>query len=819
MYDIRQFKPALYSLLILGFCGFAVAFEAPLLWVVAVAATLFNARQVRRERFRPLPRLAANALTVAALGFVIFHSDLDTTKFVASIAQFLVLLQIVKLYEQRANRDYGQLLVLSLLMMVAACISTASLWFALLLAVYLCLSLYCCLLFHLKVETDHSKQAIGLPAGKANPATLRQDEHFLGRSMLRLTALIAAASIAAAVVVFLFFPRNRGAGMLANLQFKSSQTLMGFKPEVSFEQIAAITHSDAIVAHVRVWKNDQPIGGAAPLILRGITLDVYGGNGSNGGDAWTWARSARTALDPHDIDSDVMFASDVPSTPLIRQEVTLQPTGTLVLFAEAGPVRLRPGSIEGGVSYSPVDEVLQLKQATSSQIAYEVDSTGTIDVGVPRSYDEMAADYPERRRWSAGAAAPRAGEPFVWQDQSGPGYPPLPADGARLPGTRRRPPWRTQVNDEPTQSVIDPQIASYARRPDVSGTDATGPLAAQRDPKARVTPLDATIAASIERHLRSGPFSYTLDLTDTQRPKDIDPLVYFLYTTHRGHCEYFAGAMTLLCQSLGLQARVCVGFHCDEFNSFLGAYIVRQSHAHAWVEVLDDQGHWESFDPTSARGTAATVKADTFMSRVRHLIDFLDFTWAKSVIAYDADNHASVVQAVNNHLLSGRDDSMRAVSDLRRWFESIDVDAIAAPTVDVVMTLFIITLVGAITWYVVEQWLLRRRARRIGLEALPSDEQLRLARQLGFYDELVRLLERHHITRPGHLTPLEFSGSISFLPRAVFDSIGRLTLIFYRIRYGRRALTQGQLRHLDNVIARIATDLRHGAAPRLRRLG
>ena len=37
-------------------------------------------------------------------------------------------------------------------------------------------------------------------------------------------------------------------------------------------------------------------------------------------------------------------------------------------------------------------------------------------------------------------------------------------------------------------------------------------------------------------------------------------MVAFLYDLKRRHCEYFAGAMTLMCQSLHLNARMVVGF-------------------------------------------------------------------------------------------------------------------------------------------------------------------------------------------------------------------------------------------------------------------
>jgi transglutaminase-like putative cysteine protease len=112
--------------------------------------------------------------------------------------------------------------------------------------------------------------------------------------------------------------------------------------------------------------------------------------------------------------------------------------------------------------------------------------------------------------------------------------------------------------------------------------------------------VDDAIATNIENHLRS-TFAYTLDLTDAKRIEGQDPMVAFLYDLKRGHCEYFAGAMTLLCQSLGMQARMVVGFKCDEYNPIVKQYVVRQAHAHAWVEVLLPDGHWKTFDPTSGR--------------------------------------------------------------------------------------------------------------------------------------------------------------------------------------------------------------------------
>jgi len=102
--------------------------------------------------------------------------------------------------------------------------------------------------------------------------------------------------------------------------------------------------------------------------------------------------------------------------------------------------------------------------------------------------------------------------------------------------------------------------------------------------------------------------------------------------------------------------------------------------------------------------------------------------------------------------------------------------------------------------YVVQRRRMRRRAARIGLANLPTAEQIRLAKQLGFYEQLTTLLERHRIVRPRHQTPTEFSDSLSFLPNEAFDTIRRLTRVFYSIRYGRRVLAQEEQKDLESTV-------------------
>jgi protein-glutamine gamma-glutamyltransferase len=58
--------------------------------------------------------------------------------------------------------------------------------------------------------------------------------------------------------------------------------------------------------------------------------------------------------------------------------------------------------------------------------------------------------------------------------------------------------------------------------------------------------------------------------------------------------------MALMCRSLGIPARVSVGFYVDPASEVLNFYEVREFQAHAWVEVYFGKQGWVEFDPTSS---------------------------------------------------------------------------------------------------------------------------------------------------------------------------------------------------------------------------
>jgi len=112
------------------------------------------------------------------------------------------------------------------------------------------------------------------------------------------------------------------------------------------------------------------------------------------------------------------------------------------------------------------------------------------------------------------------------------------------------------------------------------------------------TSRERRIALTLESHLRdSGIYTYSLNMevVDPNR----DPVEDFLFNRQRGHCEYFASALTLMLRAAGIPARLVTGFKGADRLSSTGYYEVQQRHAHAWVEALVD-GRWIVLDPTPA---------------------------------------------------------------------------------------------------------------------------------------------------------------------------------------------------------------------------
>ena len=102
---------------------------------------------------------------------------------------------------------------------------------------------------------------------------------------------------------------------------------------------------------------------------------------------------------------------------------------------------------------------------------------------------------------------------------------------------------------------------------------------------------------------------------DTQVPDPAtDDAVWDFLTQRQGYCVQFATAMTIMARTVGIPARLAIGFLPGRPSTEVqGQYVVSGRQAHAWPELYFDDAGWVRFEPTPAAQTGAPpLYADPF---------------------------------------------------------------------------------------------------------------------------------------------------------------------------------------------------------------
>ncbi|MEE2977527.1 MAG: DUF3488 and DUF4129 domain-containing transglutaminase family protein [Pseudomonadota bacterium] len=282
------------------------------------------------------------------------------------------------------------------------------------------------------------------------------------------------------------------------------------------------------------------------------------------------------------------------------------------------------------------------QRPAAESVPNSADATG----GAPGVFDYNITLEPPRQRW---LFALDRGQSIEARDGTGRSIDgefisTQPVDQRVRYHARSRLPERNRADDARPLDPLTQQMA-LALPP---GNGQARALAAQW---AELPPAQRVSAAL--KLFGSAPFAYTLEPEPLQ-DQQIDD---FLFRTHRGFCEHYAGSFVFLMRAAGVPARVVVGYLGGEVNAVSGDIIVRQSDAHAWAEVWLDGRGWVRVDPTAAvapqrveRGLAAAVPASEFRSRraeepgwlrsVRWGLDGLLSGWNSWVLGYDRNRQA-----------------------------------------------------------------------------------------------------------------------------------------------------------------------------------
>jgi transglutaminase-like putative cysteine protease len=105
-------------------------------------------------------------------------------------------------------------------------------------------------------------------------------------------------------------------------------------------------------------------------------------------------------------------------------------------------------------------------------------------------------------------------------------------------------------------------------------------------------------ARAIETYLRT---NIAYDESVDAPPGDADIVDFLLFERERGYCEYYASAMTVMLRSIGVPARVVVGFYPGQYDDARGGYLYVQRNAHAWTEAFFPGYGWIPFEPTASQ--------------------------------------------------------------------------------------------------------------------------------------------------------------------------------------------------------------------------
>ncbi|MBK7317498.1 transglutaminase domain-containing protein [Candidatus Villigracilis affinis] len=104
-------------------------------------------------------------------------------------------------------------------------------------------------------------------------------------------------------------------------------------------------------------------------------------------------------------------------------------------------------------------------------------------------------------------------------------------------------------------------------------------------------------AKAIERYLRTYP--YSLDVTPPAPNQDVAD--YFLFELKKGYCDYYATSMVVMARSVGLPARLVIGYANGIYDARSAQYIIREADAHSWVEIYFTEVGWVEFEPTAGQ--------------------------------------------------------------------------------------------------------------------------------------------------------------------------------------------------------------------------
>jgi len=728
----RAFRRTVLFTALAGHLAYAIAAEKPALALVGVLAMVLSGwlvNQSLKGHPRPLPRALLNGLVVAAIAHLTLQLLGRTQEVITSLTDFLAYVMLVKSFDRARMRDEAQLLGLSLFVVIGALLTGQSLAMGLALLAYTPLAITSTVLLQMYHSIERHNDTLRAVGLGDQVALFGQqlERQRAPRASLTVASVCVVASVAAGVVAFIITPRQLAQQLGMAAAPFVKTQATGFTDSITLGSAGNIYQDNTPVMDVRVITG---AGVPGELSRSGGPIYLRGAVLSNY-DKGTWSglEHRSTPADPPQ------------SHPSDRRQ-----SGSLIVpGGELARIRTRYEIIQRNAKSTAGESPLF---APLHPVAVSTDAKGQI---IYRAADGMLK------------LIPGPGGRLAYSVTSASDY------------------VEPDVGDaEPPTNAFSPRVQALARR-----------IIAEHniDPeKFKESPTEIRRAAqAVSAYLAT--YAYTLEMIAPAPGQD--PIEMFLFETKRGHCEYFSAAMVALLSSSGIPSRIATGFAAAEYNSVSGYYTVRQSDAHAWVEVRMAPDRWETFDPTPVGELQSSRRASAGpIGWIKHLWDAIEFSWLDNVVAYDKGIKLDVIG------IAGRTDPGAAavkwqnrLAEVQAWVRKHLPEGVVARSL----------LVGALTFALVmgAYWLFQIGSRAFAplrtllarlspRRARAITQQTQVPKDAWFYREALDELDAAGQGKPAETPPITFADTLE--PVAA-NALHRIARLFYRSRFGGEPLS------------------------------
>lgn len=807
------------SLTVLGTSLMGMGERDPYLPAVAALVAVSSVFLTDYKGWFRLNATIANVTGLVAVVAALQHlRSFGSDAWLMAIAHLLSYLQFILLYQQKSNRHYWLLMMLSLLQVAVAAALNLEFWFGVLLIAYLLAGLLSLTLFFMlrelrrfesrelrSTEGESLADAIlsGAPAsrGSFTPGVYIDPSYgHVNFAFLRRLVGMLVFTLCLTAMLFYLMPRvDPDRGRWQYPRGASPQRLTGFSDGMSINDMGELLESKSPVLRLQLFEmpSNKPYPVVANVRLRGTVLTRY--------EDGQWKRDF--------LDSDELPPLNYKPPPevepyLVKQVIEIEPIQNPFLFA-IGPFAPleRRYDVQIHTSYL---HLIRSAQFRNTRFRYELVTWGIRD-------GRMLDQFPNYQVYEIPLRKP---DELVAA--------PITPDQYRM---LIRMPHREGVPQLGRLSALAQEIAPVLPVPDLQ-PDLDFWRRFRRSDLWTIFEQYQSIpseevrqrAKALEKFLRlDGGFRYSLraEIKDAS----LDPIEDFLFNRKAGHCEYYASALTLMLRSLKIPARVVCGFTSPEWNPMGQFYQVRQCHAHSWVECYLPDGTWLQLDATPPEGrNEAIAQLDTGFPLMRQISDMVDYVWSGYVLGLDSKRQEEAVYSPIRHSISQMLDFVSRPSAWQEWWRETQAawrrDGLYGVAQRFAnryvggLLLLILSIAGLIAWRI-----RNRKRRRASAEVEAFDFVSPIPSEtVHCFQRLEQVLARFQMIRAAGQTPRQFAREVA---RALADRAGcagcapiprRIVEAYYRDRFGAIPLDAREQGILEHAVDELEAALEKPAA-------